>query len=205
MKKDILASLFGHILLLVIVLFVAGQTQTKRPYPTIHQVSLVSLPKIAPKVEDTKTEAVKQAEIKPQKTPQAKILPTKKSVKKETPPQPKEEAKEEKPAQEQTIEGLGSAVLEGNLESPYYASIVFSKIKSLWRNPVSGAPLQTTIKFVIQRTGEISESQIETPSSNDLFDESALRAVVSAGPLPPLPDYYTGEELVVHLNFIGVP
>ena len=53
----------------------------------------------------------------------------------------------------------------------------------------------------IMKDGRIKDAKIETSSGFELFDQAALRAVLSTNPLPPLPREYTGESLGVHLEF----
>ena len=204
MKREILTSAVGHVIILGSLLLLYSPLDKPRTYPTIHQVSLVSLPKLQVKsaqvqtVEETKPKVIAQQE---------KVLP-KKTTKKQTPqpePQPEEAEKKEEETPSQEIEGLGEATFEGGrLESPYYAGIVFAKIKSMWRNPVRTTTLQVTIVFRILRDGQVIGAEIEVPSGNSLYDQGALRAVLSASPLPPLPTHYAGNDLTVHLNFVGV-
>ncbi|OGC92002.1 MAG: hypothetical protein A2142_06265 [candidate division Zixibacteria bacterium RBG_16_48_11] len=204
MRKEILTSALGHVVILGSLLLLSSPIDKPRVYPTIHQVSLVSLPKIQAKSLQAQT----VAETKPKIIVQPeKVLP-KKTVNKQSPkpellPEETEKKEEETPSQQ--IEGLGEATFEGGkLESPYYAGIVFAKIKSMWRNPVRTTTLQVTIVFRIQRDGQVTNPEIEVPSGNSLYDQAALRAVLSASPLPALPTHYAGNDLTVHLNFVGV-
>jgi TonB family protein len=59
----------------------------------------------------------------------------------------------------------------------------------------------TTIYFKILRDGNIVESKVEKTSGVDLFDQSAMRAIISSTPFPPLPGEFTGEYLGIHLEF----
>jgi TonB family protein len=65
---------------------------------------------------------------------------------------------------------------------------------------VSG-DITTTVHFVINRDGTIRDVTNETASGNGTFDRAALRAVLEATPLPPLPFGYSGTYLGVHLTF----
>jgi TonB family protein len=204
MKREILTSAVGHVIILGSLLLLSSPLDKPRTYPTIHQVSLVSLPKIQTKSAQTKTIEETKPKVMVQ---QEKVLP-KKTIQKQTPqlePQPQEAEKKEEETPSQQIEGLGEATFEGGkLESPYYAGIVFAKIKSMWRNPVRTTTLQVTVVFRIQRAGQVTGAEIEVPSGNSLYDQAALRAVLSASPLPALPTHYAGNDLTVHLNFVGV-
>ncbi len=201
MKREIVFSACAHIFLLGGLLLISSPFNKAKTYPTIYQVSLVSLPKLEIKAAEAKAETKPEPKV----VIKEKALPKKATVKKKQPePVPEEQPKTQE--QTQQIEGLGQATFEGGkLESPYYAGIVFAKIKSMWRNPVESVSLQATITFKIQKSGEVTGAVIETGSGNNLYDQAALRAVLSASPLPPLPTHYAGEDLTVHLNFVGVP
>ncbi|PYQ53934.1 MAG: hypothetical protein DMF59_00450 [Acidobacteria bacterium] len=47
----------------------------------------------------------------------------------------------------------------------------------------------------------IRDAKVEDVSGNGLYDRAALRAVLEASPLPPLPFGYSGTYLGVHLKF----
>jgi len=202
MKREIFFSACGHLVIIASLLLLSSPLGKSKIYPTIYQVSLISLPKLEVKTAEAQEQAVPKVTVKPEKALPKKIAPKKK------PPEPAKEepnqTRQENPIQQ--IEGLGQATLEGErLESPYYAGIVFAKIKSMWRNPVEAASLQATISFKIQKDGGVTDAAIEVSSGNNFYDQAALRAVLTAGPMPPLPTHYAGKDLTVHLNFVGVP
>jgi TonB family protein len=202
MKREILFSACGHLIIIAALLLLSSPLGKSKIYPTIYQVSLISLPKLEVKTAQAQELPAPKVILKEEKT-----LPKKVTAKKKPPEPAKEEpnkTQEQNPTQQ--IEGLGQATLEGErLESPYYAGIVFAKIKSMWRNPVESASLQATISFKIQKDGEVTDAAIEVSSGNNLYDQAALRAVLTASPMPPLPTHYAGKDLTVHLNFVGVP
>jgi protein TonB len=57
------------------------------------------------------------------------------------------------------------------------------------------------ITFQIARDGSVKNPQIAQRSGNSTLDYSALRAVMDAGPFPPLPPNYTGSHADVELRF----
>jgi protein TonB len=208
MRKEIFVSTLGHLVILTALVLLSSPLDKPKIYPTVYQVSLISLPKIQPKLAEARVVAQEQPKVQIKQVKKEKVVPkntavAKKDIKKASPT--------EKPAaQEQTatqqIEGLGEAKFEGGkIESPYYAGIVFAKIKSMWRNPVQSTSLQAAIKFRILKDGSVTDAEIETSSGNRLYDQAALRAVMAASPLPPLPGHYVGDDLIVHLNFVGIP
>jgi TonB family protein len=57
------------------------------------------------------------------------------------------------------------------------------------------------VYFRVGRDGSIHSPAVETSSGSFLFDQAALRSVVQAGPLPPLPSGFTDDYLGVHFSF----
>jgi len=100
------------------------------------------------------------------------------------------------------IGAAGVTGLEGG-DFPY--TIYIDRMKTLigqrWLRPQVGNGLMATVSFVIDRDGTIRDAKGEIPSGNGTFDRAALRAVLEASPLPPLPFAYNGTYLGVHLTF----
>jgi protein TonB len=150
---------------------------------------------------------------KPAAKPEPKTVPLSpfgRSAKKgsETPPPPPPPA----PAAAQTpatalaadvpIGTAGVTGLEGG-DFPY--TIYIERMKTLigthWFRPQAVPGIATTVHFTIDRDGTIRDVKTETSSGNGTFDRAALRAVMEASPLPPLPFAYNGTFLGVHLTF----
>src|SRR3989304_2162431 len=108
MKREILLSAGGHFIIISALLLISTPFGKDRNYPTIYQVSLISLPKIEIKTAEAKAETQPKVTVK-----EEKVIPKKPAAKKK----PLEPVKEEQPKpQEQTsqqIEGLGEATFEG--------------------------------------------------------------------------------------------
>jgi TonB family protein len=100
------------------------------------------------------------------------------------------------------IGGAGVTGLEGG-DFPYtiYIDRMKTLIGSHWYRPQVGGGTTTTVHFVIDRDGSIRDAKVESESGNGTFDRAALRAVLEASPLPPLPFGYSGAYLGVHLTF----
>ncbi|MDP9361183.1 MAG: TonB C-terminal domain-containing protein [Acidobacteriota bacterium] len=100
------------------------------------------------------------------------------------------------------IGAAGVTGLEGG-DFPY--TIYIDRMKSLigqrWLRPQVGGGALVTVSFVIDRDGTIRDAKNEISSGNGTFDRAALRAVLEASPLPPLPFAYNGTYLGVHLTF----
>ena len=230
MKKEIIISLILHLVFLSMVFFFGYPTRRVEGYPRVYQVGLVSLPRaggvkkttggtgqVTAKPEAKKPEqgiAMKELQ-KSQKPREAQRVIKKKEeqerapedqVKKETQPGIGEETGYG--TEEVFGEGVGYAQVEGvGFGSDYYVDVMRGRIAEYWRNPIRGATsiIRTTIYFKIRRNGSVRDALVEKTCGLELFDQAALRSVLSADPLPPLPSEYTGEELGVHLEFEYIP
>ena len=108
----------------------------------------------------------------------------------------------ESPADEQVTTGDISLDSQ-DFPFAYYLATVKRKIASNWQVPESGS-LETKycrVYFRVAKDGSISSPTVETSSGNFLFDQAALRAVVQASPLPPLPSGFSDQYLGVHFSF----
>jgi len=99
---------------------------------------------------------------------------------------------------------IGSAGVTG-IEGDFPYTIYIDRMKTLiglrWTRPHDVSGVTTTLSFTIDRDGTIRDAKNEIPSGNGTFDRAALRAVLEASPLPPLPFGYNGTFLGVHLTF----
>lgn len=87
--------------------------------------------------------------------------------------------------------GTGGAGMGGGVVRPpeffTYKDLIEEKIKSGWRWFDTRAALSAQVEFSISPQGRISAIVIASSSKLLEFDESALRAVAKADPLPPPP------------------
>jgi len=93
---------------------------------------------------------------------------------------------------------------EGDFRFAYYLAALRNKIGSRWVPPQgldAGRPVRAVVYFRIGRDGQVSMTSVETSSGYAFFDQTALRALLSATPLPPLPAGYTDQYLGVHFGF----
>jgi TonB family protein len=95
--------------------------------------------------------------------------------------------------------------VEGDFRFAYYLAAIRSKVGSHWVPPpgvdARGRPVRATVYFRVSRDGTVSLAQIETSSGFAFFDQTAMRALLAATPLPPLPAGYTDNYLGVHFGF----
>jgi TonB family protein len=98
-----------------------------------------------------------------------------------------------------------SASVDGDFRFAYYLAAIRNKIGSRWVPPPGvesrGRPVRATLYFRIHRDGQISVAQVETSSGMSYFDQTAMRALLAATPLPPLPAGYSDNYLGVHFGF----
>jgi protein TonB len=84
-----------------------------------------------------------------------------------------------------------------------YADLVAQRVTEKWQNGAlagQSSPM-AIITFDIQRDGTIRNAKVAQPSGNSTMDFSALRAVMDAGPFPPLPSEYERNQASVELQF----
>jgi TonB family protein len=62
--------------------------------------------------------------------------------------------------------------------------------------------LKTVVEVQIRKSGEIVNIQVLKPSGNALFDESAVRAVRKAAPLPQVPEFIAQSSTKLILTFL---
>jgi len=103
--------------------------------------------------------------------------------------------------------GTGSGIVaDAGLAFPYpwYLKAIADRLDKQWHPPQEYAPdTLCQVTFVIDRGGQISGSQMSKSSGDAMFDQLALRAVLYANPLPPLPNGFPDETLKVHMKFVG--
>jgi TonB family protein len=85
----------------------------------------------------------------------------------------------------------------------YYLATIKRKIAANWRVPGTAqkGAIHCRVYFTISRSGAVDAPATETSSGNFLFDQAALRAVIQASPLPPLPGGFADDYLGVHFSF----
>jgi TonB family protein len=87
---------------------------------------------------------------------------------------------------------------------PWYLKAIADKLDKQWHPPQQfQSDTVCQVAFVIHRDGQVSDSSVEKASGDGTFDQLALRAVVYANPLPPLPSGFPDEVLRVHMKFVG--
>lgn len=117
-----------------------------------------------------------------------------------------------------TQAGSGSGGERGNLQSGsatggegaavsvarrlYYTEI-WNAVRRQWALPefLKTQKLETILIITVRRDGKVIDMRVERSSGNDIYDESAKRAVRKAEPLPPFPSIYSPAQEEIGLRF----
>ena len=85
----------------------------------------------------------------------------------------------------------------------WYVRQVIQKVEAEWnrQNRLSEPRQRPLLYFEIQRNGSIKLPTLKESSGNPTYDQAALRAVVDAGPFPPLPQDWARPSLGLELRF----
>jgi TonB family protein len=227
MKRSLILSTIIHMGIIVGLFLSSPMRPLLQGYPTVYRVGLVSMPrrggggraatgeatkaKVTVSKQKEKGVSVKEINKKPtKKRRQTKKTPPKETATANAKKDVAEKKNNGKISQEDEFgaeyglgNGISAATVDGGgFGSSYYLSLVFGRIRDLWDNPVQASGiLQVTVYFRILKDGQVLDAQVEKSSGIDLFDQSAMRAIISSAPLPPLPTEYRGEYLGIHLEF----
>ena len=88
--------------------------------------------------------------------------------------------------------GGGDDTLQG-LPFILYTQEVKQRVKQSWIVAEHKSGLTAVVRFGILANGEVVEVELAERSGDSVFDESAIRAVRKANPLPPPPEAYRNE------------
>ncbi len=92
-----------------------------------------------------------------------------------------------------------------NFPFTYYLQLIIDRVSNNWFtslvDPGISGNFQVTVHFKIYKNGQISELKIEESSKIKSLDLSALRAIQTSAPFPPLPGAYEDEYLGIYLIF----
>jgi TonB family protein len=96
--------------------------------------------------------------------------------------------------------GSGSRLDVADFCCPDYVILMLQRIRENWDQRVETSG-ETIVFFTIQRDGTLTNYQVEKSSGVAVLDINALRAVIRARQIPPLPAAFPNPTLPVHLNF----
>lgn len=98
--------------------------------------------------------------------------------------------------------GTGGGIVKSP-EFIRYQNIIRDRVKSSWTWPGKRTDLKILVKISIQENGEITGLRLIGTSGDRSFDESVIRALKRASPLPPPPEAYRTDFLDVEMPFGG--
>ncbi len=202
MSRFYIFSALLHVIIFSFFAIAGRSTFAKTPTYDVYKVSIAPLPqpKIVPVEEPVKEQI--QEEVK--KEVQKEKAPPKKE------PTPKKEPKKEKTVEKVIKKGLpdiSPKVYTGSgrgFTYSYYLNILLNKINKNWHNPFKGEDvvLKSIVYFEVDKNGTVRNVRLEENSGNDLYNETAILAVVATKKLPPLPQEFADDYLKVHLEFL---
>ena len=96
--------------------------------------------------------------------------------------------------------GDGGIRVDGDFCCRDYLINMRDRIRKNWNENQQTTGL-VTIKFVIQRNGQITDIELDKSSGNAVLDLTAQRALINTKVLLPLPDAYTPQQLTLYLDF----
>lgn len=91
-----------------------------------------------------------------------------------------------------------------DLKYRLYYNMIWEKIRDSWVLPeavTKGKNLEAIVALRIKRDGTIEKYWIEKGSGNAYFDQSTVRAINKANPLPPLPQDFREDIFEVGVRF----
>jgi TonB family protein len=92
--------------------------------------------------------------------------------------------------------GVGKGGGGGKIAPPEvlrYQNLIKARSKEAWRWYDTNAQLLTQVVFELEPSGKIKNVSVSKSSGNNSFDESVVRALLKASPLPPPPAEYYNE------------
>jgi colicin import membrane protein len=96
--------------------------------------------------------------------------------------------------------GTGGGIVKSP-EYIRYIAIIKDRVKTSWTWPGKRTDLQVLVRISIQENGEITDLRLVGTSGDRSFDESVIRALRRANPLPAPPEAYRADFLDVNMPF----
>jgi TonB family protein len=227
----ILASLAIHATAVLFALYIPESYKKPSKTIELINVTVTTLPGPAGGGGKSEEAVKAPKVIKKEEPPKEKVVVAKKIVEKKPPAKAKKEPERlevkkviqeapKGPGQGPTGGGgkpgkvVGPVAIEGGVDFPYqwYLEMLQRKIGGRWQPPsraFRNNP-KVVIRFLIDRMGRIKDVKVDDKGGSsgrdgssgmwDL-DQSAMRAVTEASPVPPLPAGFRDETLGVHYTF----
>jgi TonB family protein len=204
MRISIVTSLIIHIIVIGLAAAWSSGFRHWHRKIDVYQVELVSMPPVPKKItmEETDLKPVPIEKKIPEMTEKKPEIKTVKSAKK------REERVEQEETKRQASRPSGDKEVKVDIQDfpfTYYLNLLRYRVRENWYPPYQESgeenKMSVVVGFRVERQGKITQINVETSSGKFMFDQAAVRAVSTAGPLPPLPDEYLNEMLTVHIEF----
>ena len=95
----------------------------------------------------------------------------------------------------------GGSPFDQDFEYAYYVQQMLGRIHQHWQRTAVRGTATVTVRFTILKDGSVRDVEVEQSSRVSILDRGALRAVMLADPMPPLPNSYPRDRVGVHLRF----
>ncbi len=95
----------------------------------------------------------------------------------------------------------GGSPFDQDFEYAYYVQQMLGRIHQHWQRTAVLGTATVTVRFTILKDGSVQNVEVEQSSRVSILDRGALRAVMLADPMPPLPNSYPRDRVGVHLRF----
>ncbi len=103
-------------------------------------------------------------------------------------------------------DGRGGRGMGGGILKPpewfLYKDKLETAVRQGWKWHQPSAELKASVQFSISPSGVISDLTVSRSSGNKYFDESVLRAVSKASPVPPAPPEFYNDFKFVEMDFL---
>ncbi len=100
--------------------------------------------------------------------------------------------------------GSSTGIPSGAAAQQYY-SLLWQKIQDAWLIPSNMADAsygyETVVSITIHKDGTVTGISVEKSSGNIYFDQTAIRAIKKAAPLPPFPPSWLQQSIDIGLKF----
>lgn len=208
MKNSLIISFVFHIITLgAMVLGASFSNPWQKRFP-VYQVELIEavprrqIVKTKPTKKRTTKEPVKKSKIRPVSIKKK----TNKTAEKKEPAAQKEEEKTPEQSEQQPGAKSGEVkIASENFPFAYYLNLIRYRVQENWEPPYQATArrekISSVVGFRVLRNGKIEAVNVEISSGKFLFDQAGQRAVLTAGPLPPLPQEFREDFLTVHIEF----
>ena len=220
LSRLVILSLLVHLLLLSLAIFLPIRSATPRfTLGPVYSVNLVSvsdsilrrqpaadpLQDIAGAVLSTGTRAFKKSVR--MEAPPIRRVDTKQNLRNPAVEKLKKKLGDKTPASAESASPATSAAA-GQIDDRLadYYRVIWSRIKSQWALPGGINPrsdVEAVVNIRILKDGSIAGMAFERKSGLAYFDNSVLRALKKAHPLPPLPVWYRDNGLEIGIRFLS--